>query len=59
MDGCLEAKQKGIIKKVGVSCHNLDAYKTAAEGSWADVIIAQINLFGSRMGNTGRVNANA
>lgn len=38
-----EAKQKGIIKTVGVSCHNFEALKLAAEDPWVDVILARIN----------------
>lgn len=38
-----EAKQKGIIKTLGVSCHNFEALKLAAEDPWVDVILARIN----------------
>lgn len=39
-----EAKQKGIIKTVGVSSYNFDALKLAAkEDPWVDVILARIN----------------
>lgn len=38
-----EAKQKGIIKTVGVSCHNFEALKLAADDPWVDVILARIN----------------
>ena len=38
-----EAKQKGILKTVGVSCHNFEALKLAAEDPWVDVILARIN----------------
>lgn len=37
------AKQKGIIKTVGVSCHNFEALKLAADDPWVDVILARIN----------------
>jgi aryl-alcohol dehydrogenase-like predicted oxidoreductase len=37
------AKQKGIIKAVGLSCHNLEALKMAAEDPWVDVILSRIN----------------
>jgi len=49
MDGLSKAKQDGIIKAVGVSCHNLDALKKAAEFPWVDVIMARINPFGTNM----------
>ena len=38
-----EAKQKGIVKVVGLSCHSFDALKIAAEDPWVDVILARIN----------------
>ena len=43
IDALSEAKQKGIIKTVGVSCHNFEALKLAAEDPWVDVILARIN----------------
>lgn len=49
MDGLSRAKQDGIVKAVGVSCHNLDALKRAAEFPWVDVIMARINPFGTNM----------
>ncbi len=38
-----EAKQKGITKTVGLSCHNFEALKLAADDPWVDVILARIN----------------
>jgi len=38
-----EAKQKGILKSVGVSCHSFEALKLAVEDPWVDVILARIN----------------
>jgi aryl-alcohol dehydrogenase-like predicted oxidoreductase len=49
MDDFSEAKQKGIIKRVGLSCHDLGALKLAAESPWADMILARINYQGPRM----------
>jgi len=49
MDGFSEAKEKGIIKKVGLSCHDFGALKVAAENPWADVLLARINYHGERM----------
>ena len=46
------AKQKGIIKAVGLSCHNYEALKMAAEDPWVDVILARINPFQSHMDGT-------
>ena len=36
-------KQKGAIRAVGVSCHNLGALKEASKNPWVDVIFARIN----------------
>jgi 1-deoxyxylulose-5-phosphate synthase len=49
MDAYSEAKQKGIIKKVGLSCHDFGALKIAAENPWADVLLARINYDGAKM----------
>ncbi|MDR2773730.1 MAG: aldo/keto reductase [Tannerella sp.] len=52
MDGFSKAKQDGIVKAVGVSCHNIDALKEAAVNPWVDVIMARINPFGTNMDGT-------
>lgn len=52
MDGLAKAKQDGIIKAVGVSCHNIDALRLAASHPWIDVIMARINPFGTKMDGT-------
>jgi 1-deoxyxylulose-5-phosphate synthase len=52
MDGLSEAKQKGIIKSVGISCHDMDAMKEAASNPWVDVILARINHKGPKMDGT-------
>ncbi|MDR1603081.1 MAG: aldo/keto reductase [Tannerella sp.] len=52
MDGLSKAKQDGLVKAVGVSCHNWDALVEAAESPWVDVIMARINPFGTLMDNT-------
>jgi len=49
MDDYSEAKQKGIIKQVGLSCHDFGAMKIAAENPWADVLLARINYEGAKM----------
>src|SRR5713101_417631 len=38
-----EAKEKGIIRAHGCSCHTLDALKTAAATDWVDVDLARLN----------------
>ncbi|MBZ2185000.1 MAG: aldo/keto reductase [Bryobacter sp.] len=44
-----EAKQKGIIKTKGVSCHTLGALKTAAKSPWVEVDLARFNPAGVAM----------
>lgn len=52
MDGLSEAKEKGIIKAVGVSCHNWEAMVEAVANPWCDVLLARVNPFQSHMDNT-------
>jgi 1-deoxyxylulose-5-phosphate synthase len=42
-DGLSELKQKGVVRAVGVSCHDLGALRTAASHPWVDVIFARVN----------------
>lgn len=57
MDGFSKAKQDGIVKAVGVSCHSWDALVQAANNPWVDVILARLNPFQSHMdGTTEAVN---
>ena len=42
-------KQKGMIRSHGLSCHSLDAIKTAAKESWVDTCHVRINPFGVNM----------
>ena len=44
-----EAKQKGIIRAHGVSCHDLGAMRVAAETEWVDVDLARLNPAGVSM----------
>ncbi len=45
------AKEKGIIRAHGVSCHSLPALHAAAKNDWVDVIFARINNTGIYMDN--------
>ncbi|MBM3775687.1 MAG: aldo/keto reductase [Acidobacteria bacterium] len=38
-----EARQKGIVRTHGTSCHTLEALKTAARTPWVEVDLARIN----------------
>ncbi len=51
-----EAKQKGMIRAHGVSCHDLGAMKVAAESDWVDVDLARLNPAGVAMdGDPGTI----
>lgn len=52
IDGLLKAKQDGVIRAVGVSCHNWEAMVEAVDNPWVDVIMARINPFQTNMDNT-------
>ena len=52
MEGLAKAKEDGIIKAVGVSCHNWDAMVEAVDNPWVDVILARINPFQTLMDGT-------
>jgi 1-deoxyxylulose-5-phosphate synthase len=49
MDVFEEAKQKGIIRAHGCSCHSIEALRTAAKSPWVDVDLVRINPIGSHM----------
>ncbi len=44
-----EAKQKGMIRAHGTSCHTLGALRTAAQTDWVDVDLARLNPVGASM----------
>jgi len=44
-----EAKEKGIIRAHGVSCHDFGALKVAAASDWVDVDLARLNPAGKIM----------
>ena len=44
-----QAREDGIIKAHGVSCHTLGALKAAAATDWVQVDLARINPYGSQM----------
>ena len=47
MDALEEAKQKGIIRAHGCSCHSIEALRAAAKSPWVEVDLARINPIGS------------
>ncbi|MGD0568339.1 MAG: aldo/keto reductase [Candidatus Sulfotelmatobacter sp.] len=49
MDVLSEAKQKGIIRAHGCSCHSIEALRAAAKSLWVEIDLARINPIGSHM----------
>src|SRR6266542_628967 len=49
MDVLSEAKQKGIIRAHGCSCHSIEALRAAAASPWVEVDLARINPVQSNM----------
>jgi aryl-alcohol dehydrogenase-like predicted oxidoreductase len=49
MDVLSEAKQKGIIRTHGCSCHSIEALRVAAKSPWVEVDLVRINPMGSHM----------
>lgn len=49
MDVIEEAQAKGIVRTKGVSCHTLEALKTAADDPWVEVDLARLNPAGVAM----------
>jgi len=49
MDVLSEAKEKGIIRAHGCSCHSIDALRAAAKSPWVDVDLVRINPVGAYM----------
>jgi aryl-alcohol dehydrogenase-like predicted oxidoreductase len=49
MDVLSEAKQKGIIRAHGCSCHSLEALRVATKSPWVEVHLVRINPLGSMM----------
>ena len=49
MDALSEAKQKGIIRTHGCSCHSIEALRAAAKSPWVELDLARINPVGAYM----------
>src|SRR6266849_848667 len=49
MDVLSEAKEKGVIRAHGCSCHSIEALRAAAKSSWVEVDLVRINPIGSHM----------
>ena len=49
MDVLSEAKEKGVIRAHGCSCHSIEALRTATKSPWVEVHLVRINPIGSYM----------
>ncbi len=49
MDVLSEAKDKGVIRAHGCSCHSIEALRTAAKTPWVEVDLVRINPVGAYM----------
>jgi aryl-alcohol dehydrogenase-like predicted oxidoreductase len=49
MDVLSEAKEKGVIRAHGCSCHSIEALRTATKSSWVEVHLVRINPVGAYM----------
>ena len=49
MDVLSEAKEKGIIRTHGCSCHTIEALRAAAKSPWVEIDLARINPIGAFM----------
>jgi aryl-alcohol dehydrogenase-like predicted oxidoreductase len=49
MDVLEEAKQKGIIRAHGCSCHTIEALRAAAKSPWVEIDLVRINPVGAEM----------
>jgi len=49
MDALSEAKAKGKVRAVGVSCHGWPPLEASVDCDWIDVQLARINPFGDKM----------
>ncbi|MGP8236652.1 MAG: aldo/keto reductase [Limisphaerales bacterium] len=49
MEVLSEAKEKKLVRTVGISCHSVEALKAAAKSPWLEVCLTRINPAGVRM----------
>jgi 1-deoxyxylulose-5-phosphate synthase len=49
MDALSEAKEKGIIRAHGCSCHSIEALRAATKSPWVEVHLVRINPVGAYM----------
>jgi len=49
MEALSRAKEQGMVRAVGFSCHGLGALRAATETDWVDVVLVRINHAGVNM----------
>ena len=49
MDVLSEAKERGIIRAHGCSCHGIEALRAAARSPWVEIALVRLNPIGSHM----------
>ncbi len=49
MDALNDAKERGLVKAVGISSHRLDGIRTAASQPWLDAMLVTLNYGDIRM----------
>ena len=49
MDVMAEAKEKKILRAVGISCHSVEAMQVASKHPWLDIFMVRLNPAGERM----------
>lgn len=49
MDVFSEAKEKGLIRSHGVSCHSIEALRAAAKSPWVEIDLVRLNPVGAHM----------
>jgi 1-deoxyxylulose-5-phosphate synthase len=49
MDVLSEAKEKGVLRAHGCSCHSIEALRAAAKSPWVEIDLVRINPIGSHM----------
>lgn len=49
MEALSRAKEEGLVRAVGVSCHDFGAFSTAAATPWVEVVLARLNYANRHM----------
>lgn len=55
MDVMAAAKEKKILRSVGISCHSVEAMQVASKHPWLDICMVRLNPAGERMDDSPEV----